>query len=83
MAQAVGVEAAAVVGEEAMVRAPEAVTREAAKEEAVEAAAAMEVEAMVTGREVAKGEAVEAAAAARGATPPRWVVRSPLGEAGS
>ena len=78
-------EAAAVVGEEAMVRAPEAVTREAAKEEAVEAAAAMEVEveAMVTGRGLAKGEAVEAAAAARGATPPRWVVRSPLGEAGS
>jgi hypothetical protein len=43
----------------------------------------MEVEAVVTGREAAKGEAVEAAAAARGATPPRSVVRSRLGEAGS
>jgi hypothetical protein len=76
------VEVAAVgVGEEAMVGAPEAVTREAAWAPA--AAAAMEVEAVVTGREAAKGEAVEAAAAARGATPPRSVVRSRLGEAGS
>jgi hypothetical protein len=77
VAETAGVEAAAVMGEEAMVGAPEAVTGEAAW---VPAAAAMEVEVEVPGREAAKGEAAEAAA--RGATPPRWVVRSPLCEAG-
>jgi len=67
-----------VVGEEAMVGAPEAAREEVAQAPAP-AAAAMEVE--VTGREAAKGEAVEEAAA--GAIPPRSVAKSPLGEAGS